>query len=151
MLYLECIWRLKCFLSMPVKKYPVLLFLASWEWFVQTSALQSASSEERLGGDFLLIKSCVGILFEVDENRPHKPNNKEIGYFLTRIDRKHFLLQVNIKNITRALPLEKLLSPKVITPSKTAVKIADRMDHFERHCNYLHSLMSFLQNMQEKM
>ena len=54
---------------------------------------------------------------------------------MTRIDRKHFILQINTKNITRVPPLEKLLARKVMKPSKTAVKTADRMDHFKRHCN----------------
>lgn len=43
---------------------------------------------------------------------------------MTRIDRKHFILQINTKNITRVPPLEKLLARKVMKPSKTAVKTA---------------------------
>ena len=134
MLYEQCIWRLKCFLSIQVKKYLVYLFLASWEWFLQTSALQSASTEERLSGDFLLIKSCVYEFFGVDKKWPYETKNRYIGYFMNKIDRKHIVLQVKTKNVIRFPPLEKLLSLKVMKPSKTAVKTADRSDHFKRHC-----------------
>ena len=136
MLYEQCIWRLKCFLSIQVKKYLVYLFLASWEWFLQTSALQSASTEERLSGDFLLIKSCVYEFFGVDKKWPYETKNRYIGYFMNKIDRKHIVLQVKTKNVIRFPPLEKLLSLKVMKPSKTAVKTADRSDHFKRHCTY---------------
>ena len=61
------------------KKYLVYLFLASWEWFLQTSALQSASTEERLSGDFLLIKSCVYEFFGVDKKWPYETKNRYIG------------------------------------------------------------------------
>ena len=135
MLYEQCIWRLKCFLSIQVKKYLVYLFLASWEWFLQTSALQSASTEERLSGDFLLIKSCVYEFFGVDKKWPYETKNRYIGYFMNKIDRKHIVLQVKTKNVIRFPPLEKLLSLKVMKPSKTAVKTADRSYHFKRHCN----------------
>ena len=134
MLYEQCIWRLKCFLSIQVKKYLVYLFLASWEWFLQTSALQSASTEERLSGDFLLIKSCVYEFFGVDKKWPYETKNRYIGYFMNKIDRKHIVLQVKTKNVIRFPPLEKLLSLKVMKPSKTAVKTADRSYHFKRHC-----------------
>ena len=136
MLYEQCIWRLKCFLSIQVKKYLVYLFLASWEWFLQTSALQSASTEERLSGDFLLIKSCVYEFFGVDKKWPYETKNRYIGYFMNKIDRKHIVLQVKTKNVIRFPPLEKLLSLKVMKPSKTAVKTADRSYHFKRHCTY---------------
>ena len=136
MLYEQCIWRLKCFLSIQVKKYLVYLFLASWEWFLQTSALQSASTEERLSGDFLLIKSCVYEFFGVDKKWPYETKNRYIGYFMNKIDRKHIVLQVKTKNVIRFPPLEKLLSLKVMKPSKTAVKTADRSDHFKLHCNH---------------
>ena len=137
MLYEQCIWRLKCFLSIQVKKYLVYLFLASWEWFLQTSALQSASTEERLSGDFLLIKSCVYEFFGVDKKWPYETKNRYIGYFMNKIDRKHIVLQVKTKNVIRFPPLEKLLSLKVMKPSKTAVKTADRSYHFKRHCKYI--------------
>ena len=136
MLYEQCIWRLKCFLSIQVKKYLVYLFLASWEWFLQTSALQSASTEERLSGDFLLIKSCVYEFFGVDKKWPYETKNRYIGYFMNKIDRKHIVLQVKTKNLIRFPPLEKLLSLKVMKPSKTAVKTADRSYHFKRHCTF---------------
>ena len=141
MLYEQCIWRLKCFLSIQVKKYLVYLFLASWEWFLQTSALQSASTEERLSGDFLLIKSCVYEFFGVDKKWPYETKNRYIGYFMNKIDRKHIVLQVKTKNVIRFPPLEKLLSLKVMKPSKTAVKTADRSDHFKRHCTWVPCLL----------
>ena len=53
---------------------------------------------------------------------------------MNKIDRKHIVLQVKTKNVIRFPPLEKLLSLKVMKPSKTAVKTADRSDHFKRHC-----------------
>ena len=146
MLYEQCIWRLKCFLSIQVKKYLVYLFLASWEWFLQTSALQSASTEERLSGDFLLIKSCVYEFFGVDKKWPYETKNRYIGYFMNKIDRKHIVLQVKTKNVIRFPPLEKLLSLKVMKPSKTAVKTADRSHHFKRQCRRLFFLELALLN-----
>ena len=150
MLYEQCIWRLKCFLSIQVKKYLVYLFLASWEWFLQTSALQSASTEERLSGDFLLIKSCVYEFFGVDKKWPYETKNRYIGYFMNKIDRKHIVLQVKTKNVIRFPPLEKLLSLKVMKPSKTAVKTADRSYHFKRHCTWYAYSRMFLMKPLEK-
>ena len=56
---------------------------------------------------------------------------------MNKIDRKHIVLQVKTKNVIRFPPLEKLLSLKVMKPSKTAVKTADRSDHFKRHCKHI--------------
>ena len=58
---------------------------------------------------------------------------------MNKVDRKHIVLQVKTKNVIRFPPLEKLLSLKVMKPSKTAVKTADRMDHFKRHCKLVGS------------
>ena len=77
------------------------------------SSMQSASTEERLGGDFLLMNSCVGVLFEADKIQPHKTKSRDIGYSMTEIDRKHFNLQLHTKYSTTIFTDQKLLAPKV--------------------------------------
>ena len=63
---------------------------------------------------------------------------------MNKIDRKHIVLQVKTKNLIRFPPLEKLLSLKVMKPSKTAVKTADRSYHFKRHCTSFFSMYCIL-------
>ena len=121
-LYLVCNWRLKCFPSISAIKISISSFLTSWGSFLQTSPLQSASSEERLGGDFLLINSCVGVLFEADKIRPHKTKSRDIGYSMTEIDRKHINLQIHTSCNIRNLPTKELFASKVGPTPKTAVK-----------------------------
>ena len=81
--------------------------------FFKSRQLQSASTEERLGGDFLLMNSCVGVLFEADKIQPHKTKSRDIGYSMTEIDRKHFNLQLHTKYSTTIFTDQKLLAPKV--------------------------------------
>ena len=90
--------------------------------FFKSRQLQSASTEERLGGDFLLMNSCVGVLFEADKIQPHKTKSRDIGYSMTEIDRKHVNLQIHTSCSIRNLPTKELFAFKVRPTPKTAVK-----------------------------
>ena len=71
---------------------------------------------------------------EVEKNHPPEVENEDMEYLVTKIVSQHYKLQIDTKYFTTKNPSKKLLAPKVRVPSKTAVKTANRMDHFKRHC-----------------